>query len=339
MPEADSVHAEPAPRLHAGPGEFWAFASALGYAFTSIFSRIAAVAVSNPIFATIFRALPTLSIGWTRFIRYRAGWSRLKPSSAAFVGWRTVFVMLFGGVSNVAGTVAFFKALEVGGVVLTAPVQSTSVLWSAVLAAILLKEPLTRKMVAGIIVVMGGVALLGYGQSLGSNVDADALWAIPLTLFTTFAWSLSGNCTRYALTHGADKYMSVALAQSTGTLVLFSIVILSGQSQQMFNTSWDTIGTLLLAGVLSAVALYAGAQAYVHTTVASVATISSTNPVIATLLAVILLNENFNALMAVGMLLTVIGIVYVQLTKKLPEAIGEPEMIESLFKPDSRHTS
>jgi drug/metabolite transporter (DMT)-like permease len=339
MSTAKSMHAESPRRVRVGPGEVWALASAVGYAFTSIFSRIAAVAVSNPIFATIFRALPTLTIGWTRFIRYRAGWGRLKPSAQAFVGWRTIAVMLFGGTMNVIGTVAFFKALEVGGVVLTAPVQATNVLWSAVLAALLLKEPLTPRMSAGIFVAMMGVGFLGYGRSASSDVSPEALWAIPLTLLTTFAWALSGICTRYALTHGADKYMSVALAQSTGTLVLFLIVVLSGQSQQMFSTSWETLGTLLLAGVLSALALYAGAQAYVHTTVASVATISSTNPVIATLLAVILLNENLNALMAVGMLLTVVGVTYVQLTKETPEAIAEPELIESLSKPDSRHTA
>jgi len=74
---------------------------------------------------------------------------------------------------------------------------------------------------------------------------------------------------------------------------------------------------------LTAAAQISTAQALSLTTVASVTTISGMNPVISSILAFILLGEELNLLMAVGTVLTVTGVIYVQLSKVKPSTEDE----------------
>ena len=299
-----------------GAGEAWAFGGAIAYGLTNIFSRIASVSV-DPLAAPVFRLVPTLTISWAQVGRSRARWSTLRPDAADFVGWRTMGVLFLGGaLSSAIGTATFFLALQVGGVVLTAPVLATNILWSAIIAAVFLGERLNRRMLTGIVVAMAGVALLGVGRAEGNQVVPEALAAIPLALVTAVCWATAANCTRYALVRGADKYLAIALSQTFGVLVLIAFLVVTRRGPLLWTTALSTIGVLLLAGILSAVALICDAHALSLTTVASALTISvGTNPVISTILAVILLGEELKMLMAAGTVITVIGVVYVQLTK------------------------
>ena len=83
-------------RILWGSGEGWAAVSALSYALTAIFSRVASQTV-DPFVAPVFRMLPVLTIAWTQVKRSRQGGSRIHPASADFMGWRTLLVLLAGG--------------------------------------------------------------------------------------------------------------------------------------------------------------------------------------------------------------------------------------------------
>jgi drug/metabolite transporter (DMT)-like permease len=312
----DKAGAVESRRPAVGAGEAWAFGGAVAYALTNIFSRIASITV-DPMAAPVFRLVPTLAIAWTQVARSQARWNSLIPKSTGFVGWRPVLVLFLGGaLGSAIGTVLFFLALQVGGVVLTAPVLATNILWSAIIAAVFLGERLNAHMLAGIVVAVLGVALLGLGRAGGAQVVPEALAAIPLALVTAMSWATAANCTRYALTRGVDKYPAIALSQTFGVVVLIVFLFVTGRGDRLWTTAVDTIGVLLLAGILSAIALICDAHALSLTTVASALTISvGTNPVISTVLAALFLGEELKPLMALGTLLTVAGVVYVQLTK------------------------
>ncbi len=315
---SDSTNAVRPRRLALGAGEAWAFGGALGYALTNIFSRVA-VAAAEPFVAPVFRLVPTLAIAWMQVVRSKARWSTLRPSAADFVGWRAVAILCLGGLlGSTIGTLTFFFALKVGGVVLTAPVLATNILWSALIAALFLKERLNRWMVAGMVVAVVGVALLGYSRSQGSAVAPEALAAIPLALVTTLGWASSANCTRYALTRGVDKYLAIALSQTFGVAMLIVVLFALGRGALLWTTPLDAIGLVLLAGILSAAALICDAHALSLTTVASALTISlGTNPILSIGLAVLFLGEELKTLMAVGAVLTLAGVLFVQLSKDL----------------------
>jgi DME family drug/metabolite transporter len=304
-----------AQRISWGSGEGWAVVSALSYALTAIFSRVASQTV-DPFVAPVFRMLPVLTIAWVQAMRSRQGGLRIRPGTAGFMGRRTLLVLLMGGtLMTVVGTVGYFYALREGGVVLTQPVLATNILWGALIAAVFLKEPLSKSMTVGILFAVLGVALLGYGRAAGGEVPSSVLLAIPLALIPAVAWASSANCTRYALVRGVNKYVAIAVSGTWAVVVLTGVVFVIGRGSAFWTAGWQAIGTLLVAGLLTAAAQISTAQALSLAPVASVTTISGTNPVLATVLAVVLLGEELNVLMLVGTVLTVVGVVYVQLSK------------------------
>ena len=311
----ESKHVERFHRIPWGQGDAWAGVSALSYALTAIFSRVASM-TADPFVAPAFRLLPVLTIAWTQVGRSRQGWRPLNPAAAGFIGWRVLLVLFLGGtLTTVVGTVGYFFALREGGVVLAQPVLATNILWGALVAAVFLKEPLTPKMTAGILAAVLGVALLAYGRSAGGDVPSSVLLAIPLALIPAVAWASAANCTRYALTRGVDKYLVIAVSGTWAILALIGVVGVIGRGSALWMTGWRTIGVLLLAGLLTAAAQISTAQALSLTTVASVTAISGVNPVFSAILAFIFLGEDLNLLMGLGTILTVVGVVYVQLSK------------------------
>ncbi len=307
---------EPSRRVSFGPGEFWALVSSLSYAVAAIFSRVASLSV-HPFVAPALRLIPVASWAWIRVVRSGRELPRLRPSAADFFGWRVILVMLLGGtLTTVVGTVGYFYALRAGGVVLTQPVLATSILWSALMAAAFLREPLNRGMLLGLLIAVAGVGLLGYGRAAGGEVEASVLVAIPLALIPAVAWAGGSNCTRYALTQGVDKYTILSIGHTWAISLLFVFLLVSGRGGLITAVDAASLGTLLLAGLLTGAAQITLAQALSLTTVASASTINGMNPVIAAVLAAVLLGERLNLLMILGTLLTVIGVVYVQLTKE-----------------------
>lgn len=309
--------ARPAPL---GPGELWASASSFSYAAAAIFSRVASLTV-HPFVAPALRLLPVAALSWGQVLRARLDLGRLRPWAADFFGWRVILVMLLGGtLTTVVGTVGYFYALRIGGVVLTQPVLATSILWSAVMAALFLREPLTRKMLAGLLVAVAGVGLLGYGRAVSGGAGDAALVAIPLALIPAVAWAGGSNCTRYALTQGVDKFTILAVAHSWAISVLLVYVLASGQVELIRAVDLSGAGPLLVAGLLTGTAQITLAQALSLTTVASAATINGMNPVLAAVFAALLLGEQLTVLMIAGTVVTVAGVIIVQLTKeRIPE--------------------
>jgi drug/metabolite transporter (DMT)-like permease len=313
--QADGQPSNPARRVAFGPGELWASASAFGYALAAIFSRVASVAI-HPFVAPGLRLLPIVAVAWTRILRRPAELRRLVPGHESFLGWRLLAVMCLGGTfTTVIGTVGYFYALRIGGVVLTQPVLATSIFWSAFIAALFLGEPLTRRMVVGVIVAVLGVALLGYGRAVGGNLPDNVLLALPLAFIPAITWAAGANCTRYALVKGVDKYLVLAVSNLWAIGLLFGLLLATGQGGLITSVSLNGLGSVLLAGMLTAASQITIAYALSFAAVASVSTINGMNPVLSAILAYFILGEPLNALMIIGTVLTVIGVIYVQVTK------------------------
>jgi drug/metabolite transporter (DMT)-like permease len=121
-----------------------------------------------------------------------------------------------------------------------------------------------------------------------------------------------------------DKFTILAVGHTWAISVLLIFVLVSGQSELLSGLDLGGAGTLLLAGLLTGTAQITLAQALSLTTVASASTINGMNPVLSAILAALLLNEQLSLLMIAGTVLTVIGVVFVQLTKERMDP--EPEL-------------
>jgi len=233
-----------------------------------------------------------------------------------FSDWRLLAALVgYGVLTFVIANPLLFAALRFGGVLVTTPVTGTQVLWAGLLAALFLRDHLNWKMVIGMFICVGGIALLALGQSGGTPVSPRWWLAIPFALAAALCWSLSGVLVTYAMRRGVNNFQSLAVATFSGILCLNVYLLVSGQISLYWQTPPSVEGSVLLAGVFNTAALVCVTTALSLTTVASANTINSLQVSIAPLIAWIFLGEQLNLLMGLGILSVMIGVIWVQQAK------------------------
>ncbi|MBU0495327.1 MAG: DMT family transporter [Chloroflexi bacterium] len=298
-------------RILLGRGELWALISALAYALTAILTRVAVQGYDlNYSLGVTLRASPTLLFALIM------GWwvKRDNPRAVSIRGNRVLVLMLaaYGLLTFVIGNPMHFAALQTGGVLIATPVSGTQVLWAAVLAAIFLRQPLNARMAIGMAVAVGGIALLAVGQTGGTPASPQWWMAVPLALGTALCWALSGVLVTAAMNRGLDQFRALAVATAVGLAVLNLYLLLTGNLGLYLTTPLAVQGAVLLAGLFNAVALVSITTALSLTSVASATTLNSLQIGLGPLLAWLLLGEQMNPLMGLGILVIAGGAIVVQ---------------------------
>ncbi|MBN1178503.1 MAG: DMT family transporter [Anaerolineae bacterium] len=299
------------PNLHAYQGEVWALASAFSYAFSTLFLRVAVRDYElNYLMGTVLRATPTFLFALAMGMRAQ---TRAAGAVSPFSDWRLAALLVGYGVATfIVGNPIYFQALQIGGVAVATPVVGTMALWSALIAAVFLKQSLTLKMAGGILVTVAGIALLGFGQLGGQAISAEWWLAIPLALLTALSWSASGVLVAAAMARGVDRFRALAVATGSGILLLNLALLLGGDISVYASTPLRIHAAVLAGGLLNAMALVSVTTALSLTTVASATTINSLQIGLAPLLAWLVLGEGLNPLMVAGVTVIVIGVIVVQ---------------------------
>ena len=264
--------------------------------------------VHNMVGATV-QAIPVLlfatAMGW--FVNRRG-----KATTSPFGDWRLIGALVCNGLLLfVAATPLLFESLRKGGVLIASPVSGTQVLFAALLAALLLREPFTRIMALGMGLSVAGIAVLAAGQS---GVDLPPAWwlAVPYALGTALCWALAGVLMTYTMRRGVDPFQAVAIPTMAGMLALNGYLLVSGQMGLYGGTSVPVLATLLAAGVFSAAALVSLTLALNQTTVASATTLNSLQVAMGPVLAWLFLGEGLNLVAAAGILTILAGVIMVQ---------------------------
>ena len=296
-------------RTRLGKGEAWALAAAFGYALYQVFLGAAMQGEVHNVVAATLQAIPVLlfatAMGW--FIN-RQG----KVTTSPFSDWRLIGALVCNGLLLfVVATPLMFESLRKGGVLITSPVSGTQVLFAAVLAAILLREPFTRTMALGMVISVVGISVLTAGQS-GVNLSPTWWLAVPFALGTGLCWALAGVLLTYTMRRGVDAFQAVAIPTIVGIAALNGYLLVAGQIGLYGETTYGVMVTLLAAGVLSAAALISLTTALNLTAVASATTINTLQVAIAPVLAWLFLGEGLTLMAAVGILTILVGVIIVQ---------------------------
>jgi len=299
-------------RIHLGKGEVWALAAALGYALYQVFLGVAMRGEVHNMVAATVQAIPVLlfatAMGW---VINRRG----KETTSPFSDWRLIGALVCNGLLLfVVATPLLFESLRKGGVLITSPVSGTQVLFSALLAALLLREPFTRTMALGMVISVAGVFALTAGRS-GADLSPTWWLAVPFALGTALCWALAGVLLTYTMRRGVDPFQAVAIPTIVGIAVLNGYLLVTGQIDLYGGTSAEILVSLLVAGVFSAAALISLTMALNLTTVASATTLNSLQVAIAPVIAWIFLGEDLNLAAAVGILIILAGVIIVQRSK------------------------
>ena len=299
-------------RIHLGRGEVWALAAALGYALYQVFLGVAMRGEVHNMVAATVQAIPVLlfatAMGW---VINRRG----KQTTSPFSDWRLIGALVCNGLLLfVVATPLLFESLRKGGVLITSPVLGTQVLFAALLAALLLREPFTRTMALGMVISVVGIFALTVGQS-GAGLPPTWWLAVPFALGTALSWALAGVLLTYTMRRGVDPFQAVAIPTIVGIAVLNGYLLATGQIDLYGGTSAEILVILLVAGVFSAAALISLTMALNLTTVASATTLNSLQVAIAPVIAWIFLGEDLNLAAAVGILIILAGVIIVQRSK------------------------
>lgn len=133
--------------------KYYALLSALFAALTAIFAKIGVKDINSDL-ATAIRTSVILVITWG-IVLFGTHMGEIKDISRH--AW--VFV-IFSGIATGLSWLFYFKALQSGEVSRVAPIDKLSVVITIFLSFILLKEPVSLKVIIGALLITGGSVLM-----------------------------------------------------------------------------------------------------------------------------------------------------------------------------------
>lgn len=222
-------------------------------------------------------------------------------------GW--LIVGLGGGAMVALFEIAYQYAIGGAGVAGAAALLYTAPVMVAILARVVLKEALTPTRVALALLVMIGVALTVTG---GSNAGAEAA-RMGLTagiaggLLSALSYALTSLMGRWA----APRYgvVKVLFLEAVGGVVLIWIALLIwGRPPALppSGAAWRGLLGLAAGSVIAANLLFFGAMKRIEAAPASVA--ATIEPVVGSLLALLLFSQQLTTLGWLGLLMVVSGV-------------------------------
>lgn len=293
--------------------------SAITYAMQNVAVRAASPGV-DPFVTCLVVGLPTVGVAAVSTLgsRRRRGQVASLWNDRPGGGRRLLLALAGAGILMYAvGNPLFYRALNLGGVVVAIPAGNTVVVWSGLLAAVLLRERLSRLGAAGIGLFLAGVALVSWGQGMGTPVGPGWFWAVPLAAIAGLCWSSGGLGTRYALGRGLDPF-TVLTAYGVGLVAVAATATLSGHLAAYLGFAFSgpeglrSLGLLLLGGILNLAAQISLTLALRTEAVARATVVNSSSVAIAALMGRFWLGEELNSIMGLGVLATFTGAALVQ---------------------------
>lgn len=133
--------------------KLYALLSALFAALTAICAKIGVKDVDSNL-ATALRTTIILFLTWG--IVFVSG----NLSEVKYVPRYTWVFLVLSGISTGLSWLFYFKAIQIGDVSRVAPIDKLSVVITIILAFILLKEPVSPKVIAGALLILAGSILI-----------------------------------------------------------------------------------------------------------------------------------------------------------------------------------
>ncbi|MCL2726603.1 MAG: EamA family transporter [Polyangiaceae bacterium] len=130
---------------------WWMFAllSAAFAGATAILAKIGVQGVSSNL-ATAIRTGVVLIFAWGIVI------ANGEARGLSKVSGKTFLFLILSGIATGASWLAYFRALQLGPASKVAPIDKTSLAFTLTLAVVFLKEPLSWKLVLGVVLMIAG---------------------------------------------------------------------------------------------------------------------------------------------------------------------------------------
>jgi len=131
---------------------FYALLSAVAAGATAILAKIGVRDIPSNL-ATAIRTIVILLFAWGIVV------ARGETSGLREVKGRTLLFLVLSGVATGVSWLAYYRALQLAPASKVAPIDKLSLPITVILAALILAEPLSRRLVAGIVLMVIGALL------------------------------------------------------------------------------------------------------------------------------------------------------------------------------------
>ena len=216
-------------------------------------------------------------------------------------------IMVLMGLSGVTFYYTFFNySLRYTSASTGALLQGFIPVIIAVMAAVFLKETLNKRQVAGILISVTGIAIVGFIGAPASTA-ANPLVGNLLMLVCLVSWSIYTILSKKVANE--DPLLVVTAVTIAGTLFLIPVLLVESYHQPLPFLSFSNWMAILYLGTFASAlgyVLYSNALKYLSAT--QVGIFLNLDPVLGSGIAVIFLHEKISLLQLGGCVLVVIGI-------------------------------
>jgi len=287
-------------------------ATAAGILFVStasIFIRFAQAEASSIVIAAARLLIASMVLIPIALIRYRQEWMGLSKSDLVKGGLSGLFLALHFA--------TWITSLELTSVASSVVLVTTTPLWVAIFSPLVLKEPIRRSVLVGLLISIAGGVIVGIGNACGFQQGAftcqaqvfsgQAMLGNFLALFG--AWMAAGYMLMgRQLRKKLSTISYTALVYGVAALILLVTVII--RVEPVFSYSGETYLWLLALGIFPQLfghSLFNWALKYLSAAYVSLTLLGE--PIGTIILAMIFLQESPTLLEGVGAGLILIGIV------------------------------
>ena len=231
-----------------------------------------------------------------------------RPASRAIADRASRPWLLAGAVGVVIYPLAFYSSMSLAGVAIGNVVSlGSGPLFAALLEWGVTKKPLTRRWMLAAAIAITGVAFLaagGHGSS--SPVDAaNVPWGVALGLAAGAAYALYTFTSREVIAQGHSSRAAMGAVFGLGAIPLAAVLVVTGAPllavpQNLGIVAYLALGPMFLAYVLFGLGLR-------HLRGSTVTVITLLEPLVATLLAILIVGERLELLGWIGLVVILVG--------------------------------
>ncbi len=230
-------------------------------------------------------------------------------------------LVLFGAVSVAVYPLAFYSSMYLAGVTVgTVVTIGSAPLFSALIEWVIDRKTLSKQWIFGAALGLSGIVLLcffggGDHQTASVAFSAGATAAgVLLGLVGGLTYSLYAWAAHRLMCKGISSKAAMGSIFGAGGLLLMPVLLLTGGA---LLTSWNNA---LVGAYMAVIPMFTGyvlfGYALARISVSTATTITLTEPVIAALLAVVIVGENLSPLGWLGALLVISCLVILSAPKK-----------------------
>jgi drug/metabolite transporter (DMT)-like permease len=233
------------------------------------------------------------------------------------VKWRDLpLLVLLGAIFFAVFPVTFNASLRLIEASRGALLLATIPLWSALLARISRSERLSPRQVVGVLISLAGVGLALAEREVGGQGGLGTLAGDGLMLVTALCGAAYGVLAQRAFARYAALTVT-AYAMVLGTLLLLPAAVAEGLVGVLPRLDRQTVALLVFLGVFGgALGFFLWTFALTRLTPTQVAVYINLNPLVAILLAAVLLAERLTVAFALGFGAVLVGVLLVNWPKR-----------------------